>query len=137
MSNPAKSRRSWSLPPKLMKSRKLVSTYGRSNVDDWERVSHVEHTHCGMWMGHRVAAQLLPPTAAARATTVQYYYHSTCAPASWSARSSHTNSSRPRSRSRGTELRARAGRAGGFGLIGGSGTGGARTAAAWPVATAR
>eukprot|EP00964_Phaeocystis_antarctica_P008579 scaffold4626_cov75-Phaeocystis_antarctica.AAC.3 len=89
--------------------------------------------HTVVWMWHHRRAT----TATAPATTVLYCYHSTRAPASWSARSSHTNSSRPRSRSRGTESRARAGRAGGLGWIGGSGTGGTRTAAAWQVATTR
>ena len=48
------------MPPKLMKSTKLVSTCERSEVlHGWERASHVEHTHCGMYGCDIVAAQLL------------------------------------------------------------------------------
>eukprot|EP00964_Phaeocystis_antarctica_P041726 scaffold23879_cov71-Phaeocystis_antarctica.AAC.1 len=131
ISNPTKSRRSWSLPPKLMKSTTSVSTC------EWTSGSARL-----MWSIHTVI--YVDVTSSPRNychiccyTNVPYSYHSTRSPTSWSAQSSHTNSSRPRSRSRETELRARAERAGGFGWIGGSGTGGTHTAAAWPVATTR
>eukprot|EP00964_Phaeocystis_antarctica_P108442 scaffold73035_cov68-Phaeocystis_antarctica.AAC.6 len=45
MSNPTKGRRSWSLPPKLMKSTKLVSTCEGSRFNDWGARDYVEHVY--------------------------------------------------------------------------------------------
>ena len=64
MSNPTKGRRSWSLPPKLMKSTKLVSTCEGSRFNDWGARDYVEHVYRAytLWMWHhrRAATDIAP-----------------------------------------------------------------------------
>ena len=83
MSNPTKSRRSWSLPPKLMKSTKLVSTCEESTVGLLRSSElHAEHPmrrkrlpYYSMWLLLNRAILPLPldsPTSFLVSATISY-----------------------------------------------------------------